>query len=58
MQWKLVGYQTVRKATNPKYLSFPLWLAVMVDSKHTSNMVNTRETHKFAKEGWRNSCNN
>ncbi len=47
MQGKAVGYQTARKASNPKYPNCPLWLAAMADSKHTFIMVNTwATTHK------------
>ncbi len=41
MQGKDVGYQTVRKASNPNYPDTNLWLVAMADSKHTSIMCNT-----------------
>ncbi len=44
MQGRDVGYQVVRKASNPKYPDTNLWLAAMADSKHTSIMANTWST--------------
>ncbi len=41
MQGRDVGYQIVRKASNPIYLDTNLGLAAMANSKHMSIMANT-----------------
>ncbi len=50
MQQKPVGYKVVCRATSLKYPNTNLWLAAMVDSKHTSIMTSTWSTTLQAPE--------